>query len=395
MVAVVAAAGLAVWGGGGVSWVLIPGVPALCFCGMGLVLRLRVPGNRIGWLFVFSGFALAVGLLFDGYGYAAARVGFAGQLTAAVVANQLELVAFYLLPALILLFPDGRLPSRRWRPLARLWTAGVGMVALGTLFQPGGMVSLANHSLENPLAVSGGLGAFVHAAVGKGSLLFVIGGVVVATGSQVRRYRRSSGDLRQQLKWFGSAAAMFALVLLGVGLIKHFEGGTAAWQVLTVAVPAALTGVIVATGIAILRYRLYGIDVIIRRTIVYTALVGVLGVVYLGGIYLIERALQAVTGRSGALAVTVSTLAVAAGFQPLRVRIQRAVSHRFYRGAYDAAKTLDAFTDRLRNQIGLDEISADVLNVVAATVQPSHASLWLRPSGPAVPDPGTRTRAAL
>lgn len=387
-----AAVGLLVGGGGGASWVLIPGVSALCFCSVGLVVRLRVPDNRIGWLFVFSGFALAVGLLFDAYGFAARPLGFSGQVAAAVVANQFELAAFYALPGLILVFPEGRLPSRRWRPLAGLWTAGVALVVLGTILQPGGMISLAHDSLENPLALRGGLGAFVRDAVAKGSLILIIGGVVVATGSQARRYRRSSGDLRQQLKWFGSAAAMFALVLGGVGLLKHFEGGKVAWQVLTLALPAALTGVIVATGIAILRYRLYGIDLIIRRTLVYTALIGVLGVVYLGGIYVIERALQSGTGQSGAFAVTLSTLAVAAGFQPLRTRIQRAVNHRFYRGAYDTAKTLGAFTDRLRSQIGLDEISADVLNVVATqaygSVPARQPCVILRPrAGNARPTP--------
>jgi hypothetical protein len=134
----------------------------------------------------------------------------------------------------------------------------------------------------------------------------------------------------------------------------------------------------IAIGIAVLRYRLYDIDVIIRRTLVYAALVGCLAVVYLGGVYAIQAAVRSVSGQSGTLAVTVSTLLVAAAFQPLRTRIQRAVDHRFYRRRYDAARTIEAFSGRLREQVEIETVSDDVLDVVRDTLQPAHVSLWVR-----------------
>jgi hypothetical protein len=137
-----------------------------------------------------------------------------------------------------------------------------------------------------------------------------------------------------------------------------------------------------SVGIAILRYRLYEIDVIIRKTLVYAALAATLALMYLGGISLTTWALRSVIGQSSALGVTLSTLAVAAAFQPLRTRIQRTVDHRFYRRNYDASKTLEAFSGRLREQIDLTALHSEVLGVVTDTVQPSHASLWIRPSEP-------------
>ncbi len=134
----------------------------------------------------------------------------------------------------------------------------------------------------------------------------------------------------------------------------------------------------ISIGFAVFRYRLYEVDVIIRRTLVYTTLIGSLAIVYLGGIYVVGDVLQTLTGQSGALAVTVSTLAVAAAFQPLRSRIQRAVDHRFYRAKYDASVTLDAFSGRLRQQIDLDALHAEVLTVVRDALEPSQATLWFR-----------------
>jgi hypothetical protein len=139
----------------------------------------------------------------------------------------------------------------------------------------------------------------------------------------------------------------------------------------------AITGMVVTTGVAILRYRLYEIDLIIRKTLVYTTLVGCLALAYLCGVYLVDRALQSVTGQSGPLAVTVSTLTVVVLFQPLRRRIQTAIDHRFYRRKYDAVKTMEAFTGRLRQEIDLDALRGDVLDMIQVTVQPAHASLVL------------------
>ncbi len=166
------------------------------------------------------------------------------------------------------------------------------------------------------------------------------------------------------------------MLTLGFLLAGPVNNSAAAWSLLG---PLGIAALPVAIGVGILRYRLYEIDVIIRRTLVYSALVVVLAALYLGGILFIGRVLETLTGQSGALAVTASTLAVAAGFQPLRSRIQRMVDRRFYRAKYNSAETLDQFTARLRDQIDLTALQSDVLDVVRATVQPRHVSLWLRP----------------
>ena len=200
---------------------------------------------------------------------------------------------------------------------------------------------------------------------------------------QVPGYRRATGERRQQLKWLMGGGAV--AVVCGVAAIS---GGAVGGVALV-----GVTALPISLGIGILKYRLYEIDVIVRKTLVYATLIGVLALVYLGGIYLIDKLLQALTGQSGALAVTFSTLAVAAAFQPLRVRIQRAVDHRFYRRKYDTAKTLEAFAGRLRQQIDLDALHSDVLDLVRVTLQPAQASLWLRPTSARAHEPEVDTQA--
>jgi hypothetical protein len=203
----------------------------------------------------------------------------------------------------------------------------------------------------------------------------VLAGVMVAAaGGLVMRFRDATGDTREQLKWFGCGAALLALAAAASVPLTPVSNlvATLLWVV-------AATVSLSAIGVAVLRYRLYEIDVIIRKTLVYAALVGSLALVYVSGIYLIDTALQAATGQSGAFAVAASTLAVAAAFRPLRIRLQRGVDRRFYRGKYDAGRTLDAFTSRLREQIDLDALHGEILRAVEETVQPSFASLWLSP----------------
>jgi hypothetical protein len=194
---------------------------------------------------------------------------------------------------------------------------------------------------------------------------------VAFVARRVVSYRRATGERRQQLKWVmcGSAVTAVAIPLFAFG------GGPIGLQVVGGLAIAALP---ISIGVGILRYRLYEIDVIIRKTLVYATLVAALALLYLGGIYAIGSTLQALTGQSSALAVTLSTLAVAAAFQPLRTRIQRGVEHRFYRQKYDAALTLQGLTGRLRDQVDLSALQSEVLDIVTLTLQPRHASLWLR-----------------
>jgi hypothetical protein len=268
-------------------------------------------------------------------------------------------VALTLGSFLMLLFPTGRLPSPRWRFIA--WTAGVSgavLIALNFFFispdQAGGLVSVV--------------------AVVVASVLFV--SVFLSALSLVVRYRRADGVERQQLRWLAGAAVLVGVYI--VGGLTGLEGllGEGVWNLINA---AANAGLYAAVGVAILRYRLYGIDIIINRAIVYGTLTTTLITLYFGGIVLLQSTFVALTGEQSTLAVVASTLLIAALFNPLRRRLQSFVDRRFYRSKYDAAKTLAAFGSRLREETDLDSLSDDVLGVIRETMQPEHASLWLRP----------------
>jgi hypothetical protein len=265
-------------------------------------------------------------------------------------------------PFLLLLFPTGGLPSRRWRTLA--WTAAVA----------GAVLLALNLFFESPDEVGGTITTMTVAAA-----FVIFAAVGLSALSLVVRYRRASGVERQQLKWFALAAVVAASSLVGQLL------GEALWNLLDAATTTALY---VAVGVAILRYRLYDIDVLINRTLVYGSLTVLLVATYFGGVVGLQYAFRALTGEGSTLAVVASTLAIAALFNPLRRRVQGFVDRRFYRRKYDAAKTLEAFGARLREETDLDALSNDVVGVARGTMQPAHVSLWLRP------DPELRDRSA-
>ncbi len=206
--------------------------------------------------------------------------------------------------------------------------------------------------------------------------------MVASAASLVVRFRRAGPVEREQVKWLAAAAGFSAWIYLVDLCISVAAGGAGpepVWRKLIDDTFVLSLGLIpAAIGVAILRYHLYEIDVIIRRTLVYATLVGSLALIYLAGVYGMQAAVRSVSGQSGTLAVTLSTLLVAAAFQPLRARIQRAVDHRFYRARYDAARTLDAFSGRLREQVDIETVSGEVLDVVRQTLQPTHATLWIR-----------------
>ncbi|HEY3477965.1 MAG TPA: hypothetical protein VGL02_03615, partial [Streptomyces sp.] len=282
---------------------------------------------------------------------------------------------------LLLLFPDGRLLGRRWRYVG--WTSAVAMVVgvMGLILNPGPLGDAGYPGVQNPLGVDA-LGPVLD--VSWVAIFVVVVMMVASAASLVVRYRRARGPERQQVKWLAAAAAgvaaVYAVVVPVGALVDPSSQDTPAW--LSAAQTASLLsfGLIpVAIVFAVLRYRLYEIDVIIRRTLVYAVLVAVLAALYLGGVTLVGGLLRDITGGSGAIGVTISTLAVAAAFQPLRARIQRAVDHRFYRARYDAARTLEAFSGRLRDQFEIDAVSGEVLDIVRQTLQPAHATIWLKP----------------
>jgi hypothetical protein len=207
-------------------------------------------------------------------------------------------------------------------------------------------------------------------------LVWYIGLILAAAASLVVRFLRSVGEERQQLKWFTYAAAFLPIWFLVNSPIE-----AAVPKLFAILDSLVIAAVPIAAGIAILRYRLYDIDLLINRTLVYGALTLLLAMIYFGGVVLVQATLRAVSGQEASLAVVASTLVIAALFNPLRGRIQNFIDRRFYRRKYDARETLSAFSLRLREETDLDRLGGELVSVVRETMQPEHASLWLRSSG--------------
>ncbi len=349
----------------------------LAFPTVGALVASRRSGNAIGWLFCVVGVLFGVQSAAYGWGVYAllTRPGaLPGAELAAWLSTWLFVPALFCIPVyLFLLFPDGRPVSRRWRPVA--WLAGAGLLAttLGNALSPGRLDGPPFETVENPAGLAGGSEALNLTTV-LGYWL-TLGSILLAGVSLVLRFRRAGGPERQQLKWFASAAALFAATTI---VYTFFLAGVAeqAGQISTL---LAFAGIPIAVGIAILRHQLYDIDILINRTLVYGSLTVSLALVYFGGIVVLQRAFVTFTGQQSTLAVVVSTLAIAALFSPLRRRVQGFVDRRFYRRKYDAAKTLEAFSAKLRDETDLDALNEDLVSVVRETMQPSHVSLWLRP----------------
>ena len=272
-----------------------------------------------------------------------------------------------------LLFPDGRLPSPRWRLPAWIATAAFAVGILGRALGDRVLDTEAPGTVHNPYALPGAAGD-AAAAIATASVALYGGAAVFGLAGLVTRMRRSHGVERQQLKWFAYVVVLLlaTLIVSAISLIGHdlYVVGVIGWSGFLILVTFGLP---LAIGAAILRHRLYDIDVVINRTLVYGALTATLGGTYLALVLLIGLTL----GTSN-LAIAISTLAVAALFRPARERIQGAVDRRFYRRRYDASRTLEAFGGRLRDEIDLDALQRELVSVVGETVQPAHASLWLR-----------------
>ena len=349
----------------------------LAFPTVGALVASRRHGNAIGWLFCVVGVLFGVQSAAYGWGVYAlfTRPGeLPGAELAAWLSTWLFVPALFCIPVyLFLLFPDGRLVSRRWRPVA--WLAGAGLLAttVGSALSPGRLDGPPFETIENPAGLAGG-GEALNVTTVLGYWL-TLASILLAGVSLVLRFRRADGPERQQLKWFASAAALFAATTI---VYTFFLAGVAeqAGQISTL---LAFAGIPIAVGVAILRHRLYDIDVVINRTLVYGSLTIMLVALYFGGIVVLQRVFVVLTGQQSTLAVVTSTLAIAALFNPLRRRIQSLVDRRFYRSKYDARKTLEAFSAKLRDETDLQTLNNDLVGVVAETMQPAHVSLWLRP----------------
>jgi hypothetical protein len=344
------------------------------FAGVGALIALRRPGNAVGWILLAIAIAFAVGETGQSYVEDASNP---ARVAVAWVTSSSVYVWFSLAVVFLpLLFPHGRPPSRRWRPVLWLGAAGLVLGVAGSALIPGPLELRGGSGIENPLGVSGGLPEVLSVI---GTVAQMVAGVLAAT-SVVVRLRSARGAERQQLKWFAyvgvlAITCLFVAVVCSTVIGEDGPGAFTAFAVAGWLAGLALVafGLPAATGIAILRHRLYDVDVVIRRTLVYGALTATLGAAYLASVLLVGLAV----GDSG-LAVAASTLAVAALFRPARARIQAVVDRRFFRRRYDAARTLEAFGGRLREELDLEALGADLRGVVADTVQPAHVSLWLR-----------------
>jgi hypothetical protein len=349
---------------------------AVSFSVVGALIASHRPENPIGWIFLAEGFCY--GLLSAGDEYAIyALLTNPGALPLGAEASWLGQwiwapglgLSLVFLP---LLFPDGHPPSHRWRPVGWLGGLSIGLTVVSStilLWPERGPALLTGD--ENPSHVVNVLVGFIALPL---MLLAGLGAVI----SLFVRFRRTRGHERQQIKWFASAAALTLvwISVFGQSTLRGLPGVIVALSFLLV-----IPSIPIATGIAILRYRLYDIDLIINRTLVYGSLSASLALVYFGGVATTQAIFRALTGQEQQpqLAVVVSTLAIAALFMPLRRRIQSFIDSRFYRRKYDARKTLEAFSAKLKDETDLDALSGDLVGVVRETMQPAHVSLWLRP----------------
>jgi hypothetical protein len=348
------------------------------FSVVGALIASHRPENPIGWIFLAEGFFY--GLLIAGDEYATyALLTNPGALPLGAEASWLGQwiwapglgLSLVFLP---LLFPDGHPPSHRWRPVGWLGGLSIGLtVVLYTIvFWPERGPALVTGD-EMPSHASHVLQVLVDIIAGP--MLFVAGlGAVI---SLFVRFRRARGDERQQIKWFAAAAALSLVWIIVFG--QSTRGLPEA--IVALSFLLVIPSVPIATGIAILRYRLYDIDRIINRTLVYGSLTLMLALVYFGGVTVTQALFHTLTSQEQLpqLVVVASTLLIAALFNPLRRRIQGFIDRRFYRRKYDARKTLEAFSAKLRDETDLDALSEDLVGVVRETMQPAHVSLWLRP----------------
>jgi hypothetical protein len=380
------------------AFAVLTGVLSLAYPAVGALIASRLPTNPIGWIFC------GLGLIYVTRRFTTAYADHAFLETLALPWG--EFAAWFstwigfagptLAVFLMLLFPGGRLPSRRWRIVVWLTVLGAAMSTLGFAFMPS---SLLTHSdVANPFAIVGVIYGKLptYQFFGVSRLLgmtLLSTSILAALFSVILRLRHARGNDRQQIKWF-----LFAAVPLTVlGSLDELNTIVAlfttdfmfrpvyilySWGLVVLVVYVevlALLLVPVCTYIAILRYNLYDIDVVINRTLVYGSLTATLVALYFVGIVVLQRGFVLLTGQRSTLAVVASTLLIAALFTPLRRRIQSFIDRRFYRRKYDARKILEAFSTQLRNETDLEALSNDLVGVVRETMQPAHISLWLRP----------------
>jgi len=371
---------------GGIDGLLIF-LPFLAFPIVGALVASKSPENPIGWICLTAGLFWMFIVVSDPLtAYSLATTGSApgpvmfDALTLWSWALPLGLLGTFM----VMLFPDGRLPSRRWRPLAFLSGVAILLTSVSLTLEPGPLPHRGG--VRNPLGIEGQ--PWVQ-SVGSACILLLALCILASALSLIWRYRHSDMEARQQIKWLAFAASFVGVTYLsaligGIFFVPEYlftEGKTPIWiSLIFNLVLISFAGIPTAIGIAVMKYRLYDIDILINRTLVYGSLTATLAALYFGGVVATQAVFRILTGQEQQpqLAIVISTLAIAALFGPLRRRIQNVIDRRFYRRKYDAARILGDFGARLREDVDLQTLNDDLLEVVRETVQPAHVSLWLR-----------------
>lgn len=365
---------------------------------VGALIASRRGGNPIGWILCAMGLAFAISSFVDEY-LTRSLVSAPGSLPQNVFVTWLYEwfwgAAIAPISLVFLLFPTGRLLTPWWRPVAWIASLGPALSAAGFALRPGLLrSSAADYGVRvvNPVGVPA-----LRGAIDEVILVGAVASLIAALASVlslVLRFRRARGEERQQIKWLAYVGATAAVFLIATFAVEPLGGSTALGNIAFMLLFSTLAfGIPAAIGFAMLRYRLYEIDRIINRTLVYGLLTALLALIYVGGVVGIGALLRVASEQeSNALVVAASTLAVAALFGPARRRIQGFIDRRFYRQKYDAAQTLESFSTRLREEVDLDTLTGDLVSVVRTTMQPAHVSVWLRPASAGAPGPDEGVR---
>jgi hypothetical protein len=357
-------------------------ITILAFPVVGALIFWRRPEHPIGWLFCAASLGWAISNFVGPYAMYA-LVANPGSLPAGKLAAWFhtwpQYISIGLLVLLLLLFPDGTLLSPRWRLV--VWVV-VGMAAAGVMASAlaSGQIDGIGFEINNPVGVEGPLG-YAFAVLARLLQPLSVVPLAAAALSLGLRQRRARGQERQQLKWFTSSVVLVSvLVAIQAALPSGSESAMPIWAwVFNEVVIVSVALVPVSAGIAILKYRLYDIDVLINRALVYGSLSAMLALIYFGGVVGLQAVVRTISGQEPTLAVVASTLVIAALFNPLRRRIQTFIDRSFYRRKYDARKTLEEFSMKLRDETDLEALNNELVGVVRETMQPAHVSLWLRP----------------
>ena len=324
----------------------------------------RRPGNPVGWVLFAMGVLTGLYVILD----VLINRDSTGAAVAAWLVSLMDAPLFFLVSLLFLLFPDGRLPSDRWRALVVIDLVLVAIVLVATTFKPGPMTFYSQ--FDNPFGRSDA----PLAGIGDTAYVVLLVSVALSAASLIGRWRRGNALERAQLKWIASVAVFAAVVMGSYGVIA----GPGAYNlVMDFLVSVALSLFPIAVGVAILRYRLFEIDRIVSRTIAYGLIIGLLVATYAAAILILQGPLGTVLG-GDTVSVALSTLVVAALFQPLRRRTKRIVDHRFDRARFDGERTAAAFSERLRDEVDIAAVTADLDATVRAAVKPVQLGLWIR-----------------